>query len=243
VADFTALARQLELEKVEWLVATVCLRASQLVLISCAVLNLVWHQKLHLALALNCFVVLLFLIDLLMEHLIVEADNAQPENVIGDFVELLGELVEDSRAALAVESAAIVVHELHFLLPLQFVQVQCLGLLVLSGISGSLLADHDITHVLARSFCPIRTLNTITVASFPVIATFQIVELLFGLLDLALLLNGLACLRDADLAVATNQARLSAALPRCTIGEVVLGLGVFINKAFLLHACLVVAAV
>jgi len=62
---------------------------------------------------------LFFKVDLLMQDLIVKADDSPPKDIISDFIELFRELVENCGAAFAVESASIVVHELHFLLSLE----------------------------------------------------------------------------------------------------------------------------
>ena len=88
------------------------------VLFHAIVLLLLWHKVLNLALAHQSLRVLLLKIDPLVKQLVVEANDAPPENVIGHFVQLLGELVEYGGAALAEECAAVVVQELHLLLTL-----------------------------------------------------------------------------------------------------------------------------
>ena len=60
-----------------------------------SVVDLVGDEVLHFFLALQSFSVLLLEIDLLVQELVVEANDAPPKNVVRHFVQLLGELVQD----------------------------------------------------------------------------------------------------------------------------------------------------
>ena len=53
-----------------------------------------------------------------MEDLVGKADDAPPKDLVRNFVQLLCELVENSRAALSKKVASVIVHKLHFLLSL-----------------------------------------------------------------------------------------------------------------------------
>ena len=99
-------------------------------------------MQLHFFLALQCLVVLLLKVNLVVQDLVVESDDAPPKNVSSHLVKLLCELIEDSRAALAKKVSPIVVHELHSLLAFQCAQIKGIRVVV-SFLSGAFLAHHD----------------------------------------------------------------------------------------------------
>ena len=246
--DLATLARELQLEQVETLVS-IRLRGGHLTVVMTAVgavVDLVWYKVLHFFLALQSLAVLLFKVNLLVQKLIVEADDAPPKNVVGDFVELLCELVENGRAAFAVESSSVVVHELHFLLSLKLVKVQCFRFLVLGRVTSSFLADCDITEVLTLTY----TLDTgglagsaswaFSITCLAIIASSEVLKLLLGLFHLSLLLQRLPGLGDTDLAIIADHGCSVCAFSSCSE---VLRLLLFIDDSSLLHPGLVVAAV
>lgn len=132
VTNVAALTRQIELEEVT-------VFAFSHISTSIALGAHVWHVQLDFFLALLRLEVLLLEVDFLMQDLVSEANNAPPEDITGDFVELLGEFVEDGRAALSEEVAAVVIHKLHLLLSFQGPQVHLVRPLVLSLISTALM--------------------------------------------------------------------------------------------------------
>ena len=202
VADFTALTRQLQLEEVEWCLAFGLGRRIWLLLVH-HFTGLVRCVVLYFSLALHCLAVLLLEVDLLVQDLVREAHDAPPEDVAGNLVELLGELVKDGRAALAEEGTTVVVHELHLLLALQFAQVEGVCLLVCGGIAASFLPDDDAVGLLAApSTLGSRACRAICtlVDSFILRAT-QVLELGLGLLHLLIVDHSCARLRHTDLLV------------------------------------------
>ena len=73
-------------------------RCSHLAIImaSISIVDLVRYKVLDFFLALQRLVVLFFKVNFLMQKLIVEANDAPPENVVCHFVELFCQLVQDS---------------------------------------------------------------------------------------------------------------------------------------------------
>jgi hypothetical protein len=54
-----------------------------------------------------------------VKDLVSKADDAPPEDIVRDFVQLLGEFIKNGRATLPKEVASVVVYKLHFFLSFQ----------------------------------------------------------------------------------------------------------------------------
>ena len=164
--------------------------------------------------------------------MIIEADDAPPNNIISHFVQLLCKFVENGRATLSVECATIVVHKLHLLLALQFVHVDGLSFLIQFWVATSFLSNLDITFSLAS--------DTFAITSFAVITAFQVVQLLLRFFHFLLFLHGLARLSSTDFAISFKHVGRTALLSSTfELGRLLL----LVNHAPLFHACFIITTI
>ena len=91
MTNLTSLTHELKLEQVKLL--SIFLRCGFISILNS---GLVGNMKKDFFLALKCFILLFFKVNLLVKNLVCEANNTPPKDVICNFIELFGELVEYS---------------------------------------------------------------------------------------------------------------------------------------------------
>lgn len=230
VANVAALTRQVELEQVK--VVSISNSSAPIALGS-----LIGHMQLHFFLALLGFEVLLLEVDLLVQDLVSEANDAPPENVTRHFVELLGEFVENCRAALAEEVSSVIVDKLYLFLPLQSSEVHLICTLVLSLISGTFVPSKHAVRAFSHLTSAFLRLS-VSVDSF-IITPLEILQFSLGFLHLVVLFDGSAGFVNSNRFVIVVVQRTFFLLSCSEIFSLLF----LIDDSFLLKNGLIVAAI